>query len=47
MKKLTAILLTACVMSVAFIGCNDTASSTKTEKKTTTEKSTTPPPKTP
>lgn len=47
MKKLTAILLTFCVLSVAFIGCNDTATSTKTEKKTTTEKTTTPPSKTP
>lgn len=46
MKKLTAILLTLCV-SLAFIGCNDTASTTKKETKTTTEKSTTPPAKTP
>jgi hypothetical protein len=39
MKKLTAILLTVCVMSVAFIGCNDT-SSTKTETKKSTETTT-------
>lgn len=45
MKKLTAILLTLCVMSVAFVGCNDTASTTKTTKEKTT--TTTPPGKTP
>ncbi len=37
MKKLTAILLTLCVMSVAFIGCNDTASTTKTKTEKTTD----------
>jgi hypothetical protein len=46
MKKLTAILLTLCV-SVAFIGCNDTSSTTKETKKTETTKQSTPPSKTP
>jgi|HubBroStandDraft_6_1064221.scaffolds.fasta_scaffold20240_2 hypothetical protein len=43
MKKLTAILLTACVMSVAFIGC-DSGTTTSKEKKTTETKTTTPDP---
>ncbi len=47
MKKFTAILLTLCVMSIAFVGCNDTTATTKKETKTTTEKTTTPPGKTP
>lgn len=42
MKKLTAILLTACVMSVAFVGCNDTSTATKETKTKTTEKTSAP-----
>jgi hypothetical protein len=43
MKKLTAILLTFCVMSVALVGCgNDTSTTTKETKKTETTKQSTP-----
>jgi ABC-type glycerol-3-phosphate transport system substrate-binding protein len=47
MKKLTAILLTFCVMSVALVGCSNDTTSTSKEKKTTETTTTKTPPKTP
>jgi hypothetical protein len=43
MKKFTAMLLAVCIMSVAFVGCDNT-SSTKTETKKSTETTTKTPP---